>query len=380
MFDFSKEVEIEKERIKRLANWYKGKKEYPVQLDVELHKRCNLKCVFCPRFPSHEELNKISPRNEMPLETWLRVVEEAKEMKILIFNIEGANEPTVLPNLLFPLMGKVKENGMYGILTTNGTLWDEKKVKKVVEIEWDRLHISIDSTKEKLHDSLRGVRGSWRKTIKMVKLTKKWKKKMRVERPMLNLNICINKLNFRELPKMVKLAKKLGFDYIFTEPLMVFSEEGKKLKLNKKELKELPFYLREAKKLADEYEIDNNFATQDKNLEEEIVEKTGKMESILIEDVKEFEKGTLLSSPCFKPWDRIAIRYQGLTGHCGFIENGENVREKSLKEIWFGEYFEEVRKRMMSKQLFPHCHKCVPSDLTQRRRFRKELMEAIKVS
>jgi MoaA/NifB/PqqE/SkfB family radical SAM enzyme len=377
MFNFDREEEINKERIKRLTSWYKGKKEGPVQIDVELHKRCNLRCVFCARYEEHERLNKESKKHEMPVSKWLQVVEEARDLHGLVFNIEGINEPPAAPEIFFPVINKVKEADMYGIVTTNGTLWNEDQLKNLVEINWDRIHFSMHSTKPEIHDKLIGRKGSFNKTVKNVKLLNKWKKKLNSERPMLNINICINKLNFHQLPEIVELAHSLNVAYIFTEPLMVYIETGRKLKLNDEESNELSTLIEKAKKLAEKYEIDNNFATQDKNLENEIVKKTSNMETLLLKDVEKLPKG-LISAPCFKPWDIIAIRYNGLTGHCGFVEEGENVMKKSLKDIWFGDFFQNARKRMLNKELFSYCHKCVPSDFTQRRRFRKELIDAVK--
>ena len=376
MYVFDREEKINKERIKRLVNWYYGKKQGPIQIDAELHKICNLRCKFCARYHEHERLNRESRKHQMTTERWLEIIEEASDLNTLVFNIEGINEPPAVPELFFPVVNKVKEVGMYGIVTTNGTLWTEEQLKNLVEISWDRIHFSIHSTKAEVHDYLTEVKGSFKKVVRSVKILNKWKKKLKSERPMLNINICVNRLNFRELPKMVKFAHSLNAAYIFTEPVMAYTEIGKSLKLNDRESNELQVYIERAKKLAEKYEIDNNFGTQDKNLEKEIVKKTSEMKPLLLKEVEGLPDG-LISAPCFKPWDRIAIRYDGSAGHCGFVEHGENVRNKSLKAVWYGKFFENARKRMSKKDLFPHCYKCVPSDFTQRRRFRRELMEAI---
>jgi MoaA/NifB/PqqE/SkfB family radical SAM enzyme len=374
MFNFDREEKINKERIRRLANWYKGKKEGPLQIDVELHKRCNFKCIFCARYEDHEKLNEESKKYKLPTSKWLDIIEEAKNLGVMVFNVEGINEPPTVPEIFFPVIEKVKEVGMYGIVTTNGSLWNEKQLKRLVEISWDRIHFSVHSTKASVHDKLTGAKGSFRKVIKSIKTLNKWRKKLDSQRPMVNLNICINKLNFRELPKIVELAHSLRMDYVFTEPLMVYSEEGRKLKLSEEECKELDTLVKEAKILAEKYRIDNNFATQDRNLEEEIVVKTSEMKPVIINAVKNFQK-RLISSPCFKPWDRVVVRYNGFVAWCGYVENGESVKEKSLKEIWFGKLFEKARENMLRKKLFPHCYKCVPSDFTQNKRFRNELIK-----
>lgn len=376
MYDYTREERINEERIGRLVSWYFGRIQGPVQVDAELHKRCNLRCSFCPRSGSRIDLNEESRKKELSKEKWISIVRELSELGALIFNIEGAGEPLAVPELLLPVMQEVKNRGMYGIITTNGTLWDEEKLKILVDIDWDRIHFSIDAPDAKIHDELRGINGAFKKTIKSIKLLNEWKEKLNSPRPMLNMNIVINKKNYFKLPQMVEFANKLNVNYIFTEPLMVFSEEGKKLKLNEKERKKLPSYVEKARLLTEKYGIDSNFTTNDRNLSEELVEMTSEMEHVLLDDVKKINNG-IISAPCLKPWDIIAIKYDGLTGHCGLIQTGEYVTKKTIKDIWFGKFLNDVRKRMIEKKLLDHCSRCIPSDITQRRRFRKKLIEEI---
>ena len=383
MRSFAKEDIINKKRTSRLANWYLGKKEGPVHIDAELHKRCNLKCSFCPRSTANYDLNEESKTKELLTDRWIKIVRDAKRLGVLIFNLEGANEPIYVSDLAFPVIEEIKKIGMYGILTTNGTLWTEEKIKDIVEIGWDRIHFSIDSNDAEIHDSLRGVKGSFKRSIENIKLLNKWKDKLGTELPMLNINIMICNKNFHKLPEMVEMSKELKADYIFVEPLMLFSDDSRWLKISDEDVEnKLPVYIKTAKILADKYEIDNNFSAQDKNLDDGLVVEENK-KKILMKDVKDVrdkivEKGTILSAPCFKPWTRIAIKYDGLTGHCGLVQEGETLKEKTLEEIWYGDWFEGVRNKMMNGQLLEYCSHCVPSDITQRRRFRRELIEVLK--
>jgi MoaA/NifB/PqqE/SkfB family radical SAM enzyme len=376
MFSYDRERIINEERIKRLVSWYEGKKVGPFQIDIELHKRCNLRCLFCARYEEHEKLNRESKKYELPKEKWIEVIEEAKEIDAVVINIEGINEPSLVPEIFFPVIKKAKEVGMYGIVTTNGTTWNEEQLKNLVEISWDRIHFSIHSSKPEVHDKLTQKKGSFRKAIKNIKILNKWKRKLKSERPMLNINVCVNRLNFKELPKIVELAHKLKADYFFTEPLMVYSPFQERLKIKEEETKELEKIVEKAGYLARKYGIDNNFATEDKNLKKEIVESASKMKPLLIKEVKNLNIN-FISAPCFKPWTQMAIRFDGSVSFCGYAEVKENVKNKSLKEIWFGKIFEDARNRMLKKVLYSHCNKCVPSDFTQRVRFRKELIQAL---
>lgn len=380
--DFSKEDAINRERTRRLAEWYRGNKCGPVQLDAELHKRCNLKCSFCPRSAATHDINAESKSKEMPLEKWLGVVKEAERIGNLVFNIEGANEPTYVPGLLFPVMHAVKERGMYGIITTNGTLWTDEHLKDIVDIGWDRIHFSLDSPIAADHDRLRGVPGSFDKAVRSVRSLNSFKERSGSERPMLNMNIMICNENFRRLPEMVELANRLKVDYIFVEPLMLFSASAKKLAIPADVVEtEFQKYVRAAKEMADKYGIDSNFSSQDRNLQDELVKDADKRE-VLLGDAEAArdrvrEDGTLLSAPCLKPWTQLAIKFDGTAGTCGFVQDGENVLEKDLERIWHGQLFDSVRAEMARGRLLGQCSKCVPSDITQRRRFRLEVIDAI---
>lgn len=376
MYSYKKEVAIEKEKIRRMINWYNGIPSPPFKIDAELHRRCNLKCLPCSRKGCNFDMNKDSKKKELPVETWLRIVKEAAELGVLIWNIEGGGEPLANKKLTLPVMGFVKKQNLYGIITTNGTLWNENDVKKLVDIKWDRIHFSIDGPDAETHDYLRGIKGCFKKTIETIELMNKLKEKYSCEEPMLSINVIINNKNYKKLPQFVDFCHELKAEYIFVEPLIIFSKLGENLKLNEHESEELQTHIREAKKLAQKHGIDNNFSTKDENLKKDLVNNTSKMKHILLDDIKEIED-PFLSAPCDKPWNNLAIKYNGLTGHCGLLLKGENIRKKTLKGVWYGPFLKKMRHKMLNKELLEHCSRCVPSDVTQRRRLREELKKML---
>ncbi|MFB6089249.1 MAG: radical SAM/SPASM domain-containing protein [Candidatus Aenigmatarchaeota archaeon] len=377
MYSYKRENEINEIKLNRLVEWLEGGHAGPIQLDAEVHRRCNLNCIACPRRANDFDLNKDSIEHELDKEKWLSLVEEAAKLGVKKFNLEGGGEPTAVPDLIYPIMEKIKEEGMYGIITTNGTLLNEARIKKIVGMDWDRIHFSLDSPTADIHDFLRNRRGAFKKTIDTIKLLDKWKGEENKEHPMLNINIVINKLNFMKLPEMVEIANKLNADYLFTEPLIEFNKVGGKLKIDTKKNKEkLKRSKKRAARLADKYKIDNNFGTEDKNLEEDMIEDTSNMRNIL-GNISQDKGKNLLSSPCLKPWRLISIKYDGTAGHCGLIQKGESVKNKSLEEIWYGDFLTEVRNKMSRGELLEHCDNCVPSDITQRKRFKRDLKERL---
>jgi MoaA/NifB/PqqE/SkfB family radical SAM enzyme len=374
MYSYKKEAKIGNERIRRLIGWSNGVKEPPAQIDAELHKRCNLSCLPCSRQASGSDLNTESKRNELPISVWMSAVKQSKELGVLIWNIEGACEPFANPALAFKVMKEIKKHKMYGIATTNGTTLSDTSVKKIVQIGWDRIHFSLDGHTDSLNDFIRG-KGSYKKTVKAIKALNKYKKYYQIESPMLNINTVINNRNYTFLPELVELANSLNADFVFMEPLIAYHKKAEELKLDENQIHRLDEPIIKAKMLADKYKIDNNFASKDRNLQKELVAKTSLMNRIILDDVKDI-KHPFLGAPCFKPWDTLAIKMDGLCGHCGLIKSGDSILEKSLGGIWSGELMQAVRHNMQKKELLPHCMNCCASDITQRRRFREELIKA----
>lgn len=375
-YSYSKEVTIEEERFRRLIAWQNGGLVGPIHIDVELHKRCNLYCIYCTRDEMGLKLNAESKRTELGLNTWLSVVRQAAALGIRVWNIEGANEPMAHPDT-FRVLQEVKAQGMYGTMTTNGTLWDDERTQGLVEMGWDRLHVSVDGVTAKVHDFCRKVPGGFDKIMRFLSRLDHYKREKRAEWPMLNINAVVNNRNYWSLPEFVELAREHNADYLFVEPVIAYHENAMTMKLDEDQRKELPRYVRKAARLAEKYGIDNNFGTHDRNLDDDLVQHTGDINRVHLGDVEQKPEHGLLSSPCYKPWMYIAIKSDGLVGHCGLIKGGEHIQQKSLADIWHSSHLTAVRRRMLNKQLGEHCTRCCPSDITQRRRWRRIFENAL---
>ena len=361
----------------RIRKWYKGEKLGPVRIDAEITRQCNLNCIFCVRRACKHDLNKESRRLEMPKERWVELVRESAELGVRNWSISGIGEPMMRPDILLPTMKMIKAYDMFGELTSNGTLFKDKYIKEIVDIEWDSVCISIDGPNAKIHDSLRRVKGTFEKATRTIKRFAYWKKKLRSDLPTLTINMVLNKKNYKKLPEMVKLAERLGADALFVEPMILFSPLAKHLVLGPKEAKELPKYIERTRELGEKYNILPTISLVGVDLEfdEKIAKKTNKARKILIKEAKKY-KDPLLSIPCYAPWYYLMVRADGTVLHCGEWEEPlENIRRKSLREVWFGEKFEEVRKMMIGHKLPPCCDKCRPNVINDMRQIRRSIMK-----
>jgi len=354
------------EKIERLLEWAKGRKSLPYSLELSPTLRCNLNCLFCWRYGK-----KVESKDELSLEEYKRILREADELKVREIRVIGGGEP-LLRKDTFEIMKEVKKYGMFGYICTNGTLFSEEMIKELVRIGWDHVKISLHAPDKKTQDLLAQAE-SFERVIKNIKTFVKWKEKLKSEKPKLEIGLVLNKLNFRKVSSMVKLAKKLHVQAFFVEPLTVYTKKGKELKLTKEEAEEF-------KKIAKvSYQLANGLET---NLQQffssELIEKTGRMTEEIRKLIKSKRKD-FLSVPCFEPWWRMGIRIDGYVCPCGFLDQSttENVRKKSLKEIWFGEYFEKRRKQLLSKNMPDYCKKCCVTLVQYNQIIREQLEKAI---
>lgn len=362
------------ESLRRLILWSKGKIAPPLHIDLEPTSSCNLKCIFCWT-RSKERLENCQYQRKLSNKRLLEIVEEAAELGVKEWEIAGGWEPMTKPRTVFKMMVMIKKYGMYGSITTNGTLFTKSMIKKLVEIGWDRILFSLEGPDHNTHDFLTQVEGSFEREVKNIRYFKEWKEKLKKEKPKYSIHSVLTNKNYDKLEEMIELGHELGCEGVNFEPLMIWSEEGEKLKLNHKQRKELKFQIEKAIRKAKELGIYTNIA----NLREEKLVNKEDMRKVLKEGISPGKN--LLSSPCFSPWLNMEIRVSGRVTACRICndETGcENILDKSLKDIWLGEYFHNMRNRFINGNLPNYCKDCASGLVVYMKELRNELVKRLK--
>lgn len=370
--------ELEREKTSRLLDWSRGQPRGPFKIDIEIHRRCNLRCLSCSRRADekYSYINEFSRTIEMPVERWLAIADEAAALGVREWHVAGGGDPPYLPEVTFPMLERIKKHGMYGILTTNGTNLSARRIEQIVEMGWDRIHFSVDGPDAATHDYLRQIPGAFDKTIGAIRALGRLRRKRRSETPMLNMNTVLSRPNFRRLPDFVRLARSLDMAYMFVEPLIIYSPVGESIKLTEQDRREFAPHLEEAIRLARKWGIDSNFAAIQGNLQEELIEKSSAMHEVVEEDMRGHEPDSFLSIPCYDPWFHMTVKADGRVISCDVAtDEGDSIRERSLRDIWYGPYFERHRTGLRSKEIPSYCAQCNPSHTTQRRWLREVIKE-----
>lgn len=135
--------------------------ERPIGAKLELTYACNLRCGFCYTDSPRRTLQRTP---ELSDEEWRRVVGETLELGIVEAVVTGG-EPFLRRELTLELVETLATAGVGVTLNTNGWFVDEEIASRLGALRGVTAHVSVDGARAGLHDSSRGVPGSWRRAI-----------------------------------------------------------------------------------------------------------------------------------------------------------------------------------------------------------------------
>ena len=138
----------------------------PKSVSISITGKCNLKCNYC------FYANEMAGLKDLPTGTWLKFFAELGEIGIMDASLTGG-EALLRPDI-FELIDGIIANRMRYNLLSNGTLIDEKLLKKFEHgkrrLRLDYIQVSIDGSTAAIHNQSRP--GSFDKAIRGLKLLK----------------------------------------------------------------------------------------------------------------------------------------------------------------------------------------------------------------
>lgn len=124
-------------------------------------RRCNLRCMHC--YINAGE----SDTNELSTEEALRLIDQFREVGVPLILFTGG-EP-LLRSDLFELASYAVKGGIKVALSTNGTLITRDVARRLADVGFSYVGISLDSTDPSFHDKFRGVPGAFMLTLNGIK-------------------------------------------------------------------------------------------------------------------------------------------------------------------------------------------------------------------
>ncbi|CDD12158.1 radical SAM protein [Phascolarctobacterium sp. Marseille-Q4147] len=144
------------------ADLYPKEFSFPITLQFELTGACNLKCKHC--YNRSGDVDRVQYTSMTP-QKWKSLAKQIVEAGGIFQCIISGGEPLLLGEDLFDIMDILHEDGTSFVVITNGMLLSKEKVKRFSKYRYFWFQISIDGSTPELHDSFRGVEGSWEKAV-----------------------------------------------------------------------------------------------------------------------------------------------------------------------------------------------------------------------
>jgi len=337
------------EQIRRLKLWDEGKKKGPYFFRLFLTSRCNLKCKFCVYGSKKSE----QFQEELTLKEWIRIIKEVSGLGCKRVDILGG-EPFIRKYETIKIMSMLKEHNFSASVTTNGTLLDSNMIHEIVKMDWDVIQISIDSPNKKIHDYYRGEKGTFNKAIKSLKLFNYWKNKLKKKKPSVVVASVLTNWNFLDLEEMVKLTYKYKANCFDATPLFQDFPEVGKFQLNEENNPKLLKSIKYALKYVKEKKLFSNLQGLYENFD--VINEKDKFEKIKQKRISEKK----IEFPiCFEPWLTLKIDSGGWVTCCSSqSEKKFNIKNKDVRDLWYGKYFNKIRIRMLRKQPINACKHC----------------------
>lgn len=220
----------------KLQHFLKCKGFTPHTIELLISSKCNLRCKICNvwLFQTKARSNKYQELSTSEVENFL---EEIGRLGAKYLCLSGG-EPTLRRDLI-KIIQKAKDENLKVELITNGTTLNKNLAEGLVKSDLDIITISLDSARSYPHDFIRGVEGSWEKTIKGIKHINYFKAKLNLKSPKISIDYVVTNLNYIFIPEIIDLRKELKFDNIHFLPIIPKTSRAKHLLLTQNNLNEL---------------------------------------------------------------------------------------------------------------------------------------------
>jgi MoaA/NifB/PqqE/SkfB family radical SAM enzyme len=335
----------------------------PTGVVYEATMRCNLHCEFC----YVGDLLNIEGqwRDELSIDALEAAFPERDGLRV---NLTGGE--IFMRKDILSVLSLFEEKGYAcGCLTTNGTIITEARAEALAELALrgflKHVSVSIDGPRE-LHDVARGQKGTFDKTTAGLRRLREAARR-RGAPLRISINTTVAHESLETLDQMVDVAGELGIDTIGLNHLMYST----------------PSEVQETLAMigSDDASVIATFVTRDPMVgAERVREKVAALREkcrargvrfdvrpkVLTQIMDDYyEPGAPLAGRCLYPFNWARVSFSGKVYFCPFIrvEVGD-LTKQTLEEVWNGEKYVTLRKRLLDEKLFPVCRRCCKVELS----------------
>jgi MoaA/NifB/PqqE/SkfB family radical SAM enzyme len=322
---------------------------------LEVTRRCNLRCKMCQYIDFLENVPiKEQMEGELSTAEWLHVVDQIPRFSLITFT---GGEAFVRKDFMEILTHASRKARTHFI--SNTTMMPEERAEAVVALAPKRLGgvgfnfagTSIEGPGER-HDEIRKLRGAWDRSMKGIKMLRKFRDDAGKQCPMIHVTTVLQQDNIDVIHLMPKMVKEVGVDVLnlVTEsrmhdlpelgerdPASYNTEDIRWPRIDRQQLIEA---LNRTQSEAKQHGVDLRLPRMPYN------------------DLLDYYDGhiDLKNYECRNAWNTLLVGRTGDAYPC-WIQKVGNVKESSLKEIWNNATMRGFRQTCQ-KKLFATCPGC----------------------
>ena len=206
-------------------------KNIPLSVSFELTWRCNLRCVHCYQYSPCD--------NELTTDEVKDILDQLARAGSFYLSLTGG-EPLMRKDFL-QIAEYVRKKTFSIILQTNGTLITPSMAKRIKDLNFTQVHISLLGAKATTHDQITRVEGSFQEAIKAAELLKEKGVSVILKTTFMKQNVA----EYREIKELSdRLGMKLGTSPIIY-PKNDMGQDPIQYRVSDKDIKEIYSYFSE---------------------------------------------------------------------------------------------------------------------------------------
>jgi MoaA/NifB/PqqE/SkfB family radical SAM enzyme len=351
---------------RRFKNGYAA---LPARIQIHPTRRCNLKCEMCIQHrhspESSHSLAWYGPENELPLEAWIRFLDQVCKFRPWI-NISGG-EPMLYAGLI-ELIHAADQRALPVEINTNGTLLT-RHADQLVQNGVALVSVSVDGP-ENVHDMIRGQAGLFSRSMEGIAALFEAREIIGSPAPIIQIACTVSKDNAKALKEMVPLAIRHHADVIVFQHTDFNTQENiKKHNLILSAEKARAYGLDIVQPSVPEGEYYQSrighgdvFLIRDA-LSRAKAQADGKIDVFMSPNIRldelesyYFDVDYPSSQSCVGLWTTLRVMPDGTALPCLHARAG-NIKGQDVSDIWNGRTMRNLR-RLVAKRLFPGCARC----------------------
>ena len=158
----------------------------------ETTQACDLTCKHC-----RASAQPLSHPSQLTTAEATNLIDQIAEMQVPLFVFTGG-DPLKRPDI-FQLIRHAASKGVHAALTPSATpLLTREAIFRMKEAGLSRLAVSLDGSVPEIHDSIRGIPGTWERTLEAIG----WANEAKLP---IQVHTVVSRLNIDDLDKLAVL-------------------------------------------------------------------------------------------------------------------------------------------------------------------------------